>query len=396
MSKSLCITGVDVVTPFRVIRDGVVVTDGAGLEQVGTPEAVAAPATCERLHLPGRKVLPGFVDLHIHGIAGCDFDRADSDAFEAAAAALLSHGTTAALITLVPAPPDLFFPTLARVRSYLDRTDRNPVFCGIHAEGPFLNPEMHGALRPDCMWLADNALATRLFEAAGHWLKLMTIAPELADAMAVIRRAVRQGVVISVGHSRATYADIEHAIDNGLTQVTHIFNAMPLAHHRDPGVLGAAYTHQELKVQLIADGVHVHPAVMRFLVKVKGTGGILLVSDATPASGLPDGDYEFDGRAVRLRNGIASQEDGTLAGDALTLDGAVRNMVNLCGISLGDAARMAGLNPARVLKMDDHKGILAAGHDADFVVLDSNLKPELTVKDGNIVYRAGSQALTPR
>jgi len=386
MTQALCFTGADVVTPFRVISQGVIVLDGPVLDQVGRADAVKIPAGSRRIDLPGRRILPGYVDLHLHGAAGQAFDECDAAGFEKAASALLAHGTTSALITLVPAAEQQFFKVMARVRAYLDQVDRSPVFCGLHVEGPFLNPEMHGALNPEGMWPADPALAELLFDSAGRWLKLMTIAPELPGAMEIIRDGVRRGVVISVGHSRATYQEVEDAIDCGLAQVTHVFNAMPLAHHRDPGVLGAAYTHQQLKVQLIADGVHVHPAIMSFLVKAKGVGGILLVSDAIPASGLPDGDYEFAGEALHLRGGVATRSDGTLAGSAMGLDGAVRNVVQLCGLPVGDAARMAGLNPARVLDMDGRKGVLAAGFDADFVVLGPDFTPEMTVVGGRVAW----------
>ena len=385
MNKPICFAGADIVTPFRVIPNGALVVEPPILDQVGRRDAVHVPPSCETIDLAGKTILPGYVDLHLHGMVGHSFDAARPEEFEAAASALLAHGTTSALITLVPAPPERFFKVLARVREYLDRPERSPVFCGIHLEGPFLNPEMHGALNPEGMWRVDPALAALLFDSCGPWLKLMTVAPEMPGVMDIIRQAVRRGVVLSVGHSRATYQEVEDAIDCGLAQVTHIFNAMPLAHHRDPGILGAAYTHQQLKVQLIADGVHVHPAIMSFLAKVKGAGSVLLVSDAMPACGLPDGDYESAGGAVHLRNGVASRDDGTLAGSAVPLDGAVRNMVRLCGVPIGDAARMAGLNPARVLNLDGRKGILAAGFDADFVVLGPDLVPEMTVLGGEVV-----------
>ena len=161
---------------------------------------------------------------------------------------------------------------------------------------------------------------------------------------------------------------------------------MPLAHHRDPGVLGAAYTHSELKVQLIADGVHVHPLIIRFLVQVKGPGGVLLISDAMPAAGLPDGMYDFAGHHVTVRQGKAYLEDGTLAGSTATLDEAIRVIVTQTDIPLQQAARMAGLNAARVLKVDDRKGVIAAGYDADLVVLDNNLEVEMTILGGKIVH----------
>ena len=385
--EPLCYTGVKIATPFRMIHDGAIVVSGGVIDQVGPREALDIPESVEPTDLPGRTIIPGMIDLHLHGIVGRRFDEAGPEDLEAMASALLERGTTGALITLLPAPPEQFFENLRRVRSYLESPGRSFVFQGIHCEGPFLNPAMHGAIRREDIWASSEELSRRIFDEAGPWLKLMTIAPEVHGAMNIIRRGRRNGVVMSAGHSEADYRRMERAIDNGLAQVTHIFNAMPLAHHREPGVLGAAYIHQELKVQLIADGVHVHPVTIRLLAMVKGIEGIVLVSDATPACGLPDGRYELRGQSVELRDGRAYLDDGTLAGSATALDAALPVLVNDCEIPLAAAARMASLNPARALHLDDRKGVLAVGFDADFVALGPGLKPEITVVGGRVAYR---------
>jgi N-acetylglucosamine-6-phosphate deacetylase len=217
----------------------------------------------------------------------------------------------------------------------------------------------------------------------------MTIAPELPGGLDVVREAVRRGIVPSIGHSAAKYDEVVAAIDCGVVQVTHIFNAMKPAHHRDPGVLGASYTHQELKVQLIADGIHVHPVIMEFVVGVKGPQGILLISDAIPPSGQGDGDYTVGGRKVQIRNGMAQLADGTLAGSVCHLERGVANLVRLADVPLKHAARMAGLNPARVLGLDHSRGVLATGHRADCVVMNEKFEVVMTIFHGKIVFKRG-------
>jgi N-acetylglucosamine-6-phosphate deacetylase len=215
----------------------------------------------------------------------------------------------------------------------------------------------------------------------------MTIAPELPGALEVMRMAAHDGVILSIGHSEAQYEDIETAIDNGLSQVTHIFNAMHPLHHRNPGVLTGALLKRELKVQLIGDGVHVHPAVTRLLYQLKGAEGILLVTDAISATGRPDGKYALAGREITCRNGQAYLRDGTLAGSTVTMERAVGTLVRNVGIPVAEAVRMASLNPARVLGLDHRKGVLAVGKDADCVILNDDYTVDMTIIGGEVVYR---------
>jgi len=195
-----------------------------------------------------------------------------------------------------------------------------------------------------------------------------------------------KGIVVSLGHSEASYENVIESIDNGIAQVTHIYNAMPLTHHRNPGILGAAYLFDELKVQLIADNIHVHPVTIKFLMKLKGANGIILISDAIHATGQPDGEYSFSGKKIYVRNWIAYTENNDLAGSILTLDKAVKNLVELCDVPLTQAARMASLNAAKVLRLDHKKGILAVGKDADIAVVNADFEVEMTVINGEIAY----------
>jgi N-acetylglucosamine-6-phosphate deacetylase len=213
---------------------------------------------------------------------------------------------------------------------------------------------------------------------------MMTIAPELEGSAEVMQRAAQDGVVLAIAHSEARYEDIEIAIDNGLSQVTHIFNSMHPVHHRTPGVLSGALLKRELKVHLIADGIHVHPAVIQLLYKLKGPEGIILITDAISATSMEDGVFDMGGKKITVREGTAHLDDNTLAGSTITLEKAVKVMVEKVGVPVTEAVRMVSLNPARVLGLDRRKGILAVGKDADMVVLDNDYEVQMTIIGGQV------------
>jgi N-acetylglucosamine-6-phosphate deacetylase len=242
----------------------------------------------------------------------------------------------------------------------------------------------------------------QLVDAGGPWIRVMTVAPEMPGSMAVLRAASMEETAgstggerpshplhLSIGHSNARYEQIAEAIDNGLEGVTHIFNAMPPMHHRRPGVLAGTLLRDELLVEVIADAVHVHPAVLQLLMKVKGHDKIILVSDAIRAAGQPDGTYDFSGQRVVVRDDRAYLDDvpDTLAGSTVTLDRGLRTMIGDAGASLEQAAQMASLNAARILEWKYRRGILAVGKDADLTILDEDLHVRMTLKAGHVLWR---------
>ena len=384
----LALTHARLVTPFRVADNHTVLVHDGRIVRVGTPNEVHVPDDAVVEDLTGLTVAPGFVDLHVHGGAGYDFADADPEAIEEACRFHVRHGTTSLLATLALTEPEEFLRRIERLATACSRGAGQRVLKGTHLEGPFVNPQISGALNPEHVWPASTENWAKLEKVAGASLKLMTIARELPGALEVMRVAARRGVVLALAHSKAPFEQIEVAIDNGLTQVTHMFNAMDPMHHRRPGVVTGALLCNELKVHLIADGLHVHPAVMRLLLNVKGASGIVLITDAVRASGMPDGEYELTGRSVQVTDGRVTLSDGTLAGSSVTMEEAVRVMVEQAGASLTDAVRMASLNGARVLGIDRTKGSLAVGKDADLVVLDNGFRVHMTIVGGEIVYRA--------
>jgi N-acetylglucosamine-6-phosphate deacetylase len=233
----------------------------------------------------------------------------------------------------------------------------------------------------------DEGIARDLLAHASGQVIRVSLAPEMPGAHDLIRLLRGEGVSVSIAHSGATYEESLAAVEVGARHVTHCFNAMTELHHRAPGVAGAALLCDDLYAELIADGVHVHPAVMRLLIRAKGRERVMLVTDAMSAADMPDGQYEFGGHPVTDRDGVARLEDGTLASSTLTLDAAVRNLVRLCQVPLVDAVYMASTTPAEAIRLGGRKGKLIVGYDADLAILDADLRPIATWVEGRQAFR---------
>ncbi len=397
-TQPLILKGAVAITPFRREEGVTLVLHDGKIDQMGRPEDVSAPSDAIELDLSNHYILPGFIDIHVHGGKGYDFCDNDETGYDEISQFHASHGTTSIIATMYPQPKESLKESIVCLRRYCDSRGVERIIDGIHLEGPFLNPEMHGAIRPDYMWEATKESFNELRNIGGKWIKVMTIAPEISGAIEVMRAAslgaVSNGshdpIHLSIGHSNANYEQIAEAIDNGLEGVTHIFNAMPSMHHRKPGVLGGTLLRDELFVEVIADAVHVHPAILQLLLKVKKYDRIILISDAIRAAGQPDGVFDFSGQRVLMKSGRAYLEHApdTLAGSTLTMDQALRTMVEFGGAKIEEAAQMASLNAARILEWKYRRGILAVGKDADLAILDENLNNRMTIKAGRIMWRA--------
>ena len=390
----LYLYGFEAITPYRQEPYAAMVIQDGKIVQFGPMDDVTPPADALRVDLAGRYILPGFIDIHVHGGCGEDFADADIDGLARIERFYAARGTTSLLATVYPQPETQFFETLDRLVAACKGDRPTRILEGIHLEGPFMNPAMHGAIRADYMWKPSLDAWRNIYLRANSFIKAMTISPEIPGALDVTRDAAMHGIHLEIGHSEASYEQVSEAIDNGLEGVTHIFNAMRPMHHRKPGVLVGTLLRDELFVEVIADAVHVHPAVLQLLLKIKTHDKIILITDAIRAAGMPDGLYEFSGQPVRVSDGRAYLVDGTLAGgisdtlagSTLTMDQALRTMVQAAGATLPQAAQMASLNAARVLKMKHCRGILAVGKNADIVVMDKGLHVQMTVKAGRILY----------
>jgi len=258
---------------------------------------------------------------------------------------------------------------------------------GIHMEGPYINPEKKGAQKEDEIKKISLKEFLEFNQASSNLIRLVTIAPEMPGAIGLIKYLCKQGIIASVGHTNATYVQTQAGIQAGLSHVTHTFNAMRGLHHREPGVVGAALTSPELTVEVIADGIHIHPIVLKILTKIKEDEKVVLITDAMRAAGLKEGTYDLGGQEVIVAKGQARLKDGTLAGSVLTMDKAVKNMVNKIGIQLPKAIQMASFNPARSIGVENRKGSLEPGKDADIVILNKKLEVELTMVASKVIYR---------
>lgn len=388
--SSFAITNVDIVTPFRIIERGSLVVHGKRIAAVGPVDEVELPAGIQIFDFDGMMLTPGFIDLLVHGGGGYGFADIGREAAESISTFFFKHGTTGMLAALYSKSEKEMIDDVKRIVGFMNKSARSNIW-GIHLEGPFINRSLHGAMKVDSLWEANMDGWKRVFEASQGFIRLMTIAPELPGVDEIMRAAASKDVVLSIGHSAATYQEVLNAIDNGAAHVTHMFNAMKPFHHREPGVALAALLHNELKIELIADGIHIHPAVMRLLFKIKGEGGILLITDSIRACGMPDGEYTFMDQTIKVTQNRAYLSDGTLAGSTLTMEKAVQNMVRLVEVPITKAVRMASLNGAKVLGLEHHKGILAVGKDADLVVLDRDFNVQMTVFEGAIRYQMGEK-----
>jgi N-acetylglucosamine-6-phosphate deacetylase len=366
-------------TPVEEIADAVVVTEDGRIVAAGRRDAVELRAGAREYDARAWTLAPGFVDIHIHGAGGHDVMEAEADpaALARVAETIARFGTTSFVATTVTASPDdtcRSIATLARATEKHAADSPRPAaeLLGIHFEGPFISPARRGVHPPE--WIAPPSpqLLDRLLTAAGGAARILTLAPELDGALELVDRARAAGLVVALGHTNATYDEAIAAIDRGAHHAVHVFNAMRPFSHRDTGVIGAVLTRPEVTAEVIADGVHVDAPALEILLAAKGAERVILVSDATAATGMPDGNYRLGTFEVNVKDGVCRDAEGRLAGSTLTLDRAVRRMVAL-GVPLAQALSMATINPARRLGLDARKGVITPGADADLVFLDHAL-----------------------
>lgn len=341
-------------------------------------------STATVIDAQGMWVAPGFIDIHVHGGAGHDTMDATPEALHGMARFFATHGVTSFCPTTMTASRADIDAAIRNVEQVPPPPDgAQPL--GLHLEGPYFNADYKGAQPPTHLRLPDPAEYTPWITAES--VKLMTLAPELDGALALIEAGVKNGVEFAAGHSGADLDCISAAADAGLRQGTHTFNGMLGLHHRRPGTLGAILTDDRIYAQVIADGVHVHPAMVKLLVRAKGVDRTILITDAMRAAGLPDGRYMLGDSETFVQDGIARLAEGNLAGSTLTMDEGVRNLIAFAELSVPDAVAIATRVPAEAMRLAGRKGTLAPGADADVVLLSEDVEVVLTIVGGNVVYR---------
>jgi N-acetylglucosamine-6-phosphate deacetylase len=367
-APALLLAGGRVVTTDAVLEDAWVHVAGGAIVEVAEHRPAADVPVVD---LDGAWLLPGYVDIHVHGGGGHSV-TSSQEAMEAAVAYHRTRGTTSTLVSLVTAPVDELV-TQAGWAAALARRGPTPSGCvlGSHLEGPFLSPRRRGAQNAAHMIEPDPQILDRLIAAGEGELRMMTFAPELGGALALIPRLREHGIVAAIGHSDATYEQARAAIEAGAQHATHLFNGMGPLHHRTPGLVGAALE-AGIPCELINDGRHVHPAVITLVCRLIDCP--VLITDAINATGVGDGTFDLGGLAVHVQDGEARlASTRSLAGSTLTMDEALRRAVRESGLPIEKAAAAAATNPARVLGLDDRLGSIAPGRRADLVVLDDDL-----------------------
>ncbi|WP_071460690.1 N-acetylglucosamine-6-phosphate deacetylase [Bacillus massilinigeriensis] len=376
---------------FIFIKDGKIAAVGPMDKLVDFPQSAYSLVEV----LPeGSKVIPGFIDLHIHGANGADTMDSCDEAMKNIASSLPQEGTTSFLATTITQSIESLSKALNVSGNYIREKQQygDAEVLGIHLEGPFINPGKAGAQPLEHIIDPDLHLFKKWIEESRNTIRLVTIAPEQPGGEELVRFLKEKGIIASVGHSDATFKGVREAVDAGVSHVTHLFNQMRGLHHREPGVVGAAYLQEGLKVELICDGIHVIPEMVKVSYRQITSDRMILISDAMRAKFLPDGEYELGGQKVFVADGKALLEEGTLAGSVLTLDAAFRNIIKFTGCSMEDAVKMSAENPARQLDVFDRKGSLKAGKDADIVILDSDMAVSRTYCRGRLAFcREGSE-----
>jgi len=376
MATTLLHVGKAITPKGEVPNAGILVRDGV-IEFAGPRSGVELPAGAKEVAAADSTAIPGFVDVHIHGAGGRDVMEGDQSALSTITGRLAAFGTTSLLATTVTAGADQTCRAIEEISKYVSTqyqtNEARAEILGIHFEGPFLSKERRGVHPTEFLQLPSAELLQRFLQAASGSARILTIAPELLGAMPCIDAARSLGMVVSIGHTDATYEQARVAIAHGAHHATHVYNAMRPFTHRDPGVIGAVLTTPEVTAELIADGVHVDEIAMKVLLQAKGAEGVILISDGISATGMPDGKYMLGGLEVTVSGGVCRNSEGKLAGSTLTLDRALRNIVKL-GIPLADAVGMLTLNPATLLGIEFKKGALRTGADADIVLLNDSLE----------------------
>ncbi|MBQ8308778.1 MAG: N-acetylglucosamine-6-phosphate deacetylase [Clostridia bacterium] len=382
---------------MKCFKNATVYVDGEGLKKttVCFTDKIEKISRCadksaEVIELPENAiVLPGFIDQHIHGAGGSDGMDGTVEDIATIAKTVAAEGTTSFLVTTMTQSKENITKAMQAVKAYRENApEEGARVAGIHLEGPFIAAAHKGAQPLEYVKEPNIQAFDEYNAASGNAIKIVTLAPEVEGAEEFIRHLTAEGVVTSIGHTGAKFADIEKAIAAGAQDVTHTYNAQSALHHREIGTVGSAMLLDELNCELIADTIHVSVPAIRLLVKNKPADKLTLVTDAMRAKGIPDGVSELGGQTVYVKNGEARLADGTLAGSVLRMNRAVQNMVTKVGVPFTQAVDYATINPAKTLKIDAETGSIKVGKRADFTVINDTYDVLLTVRDGKVIYKA--------
>jgi len=380
----ILITNAHLYTPTGRLNPAWLLIENSHIHSLGEgkPPELSPNNETQVIDARGGHLLPGFIDIHVHGAMGHEVMDASPEGLRLMARFYAQHGVTSFLPSTWAAPHEQTWRTLEMVSMLIGPVENGATILGVHMEGPYLNAAKCGAQDPAAIRRADPPEARAYLDTG--IVRYLSLAPEFPENHWLIEECVQRGIAVALGHTEATYDQVKEAVRRGVRSVTHTFNAMTGLGHRQPGTVGAVLTIPELFCELIADNIHIHPAVMKLLVNAKTPAGVILITDAMRGAGLPDGDYQIDQRMVTVRDGAVRLPDGTLAGSTLTIDRALRNILAATGRPLEEIWPMTSRNAARLLGLDN-KGSLEHGKDADLVVLDTGYNVAKTIVGGKIV-----------
>ncbi len=377
-------TGGKLITPDQVLTNSALIVEGEKISGISS-EPISIEDDDQIIDVTGKYLVPGFIDLHIHGAMGASVMDATPEALHKISRFVAKFGVTSFLPTTWSASPELMSAAINNV-AQTPQTNDGAKHLGVHVEGPYLAVKQRGAQRPEMLHKPANEEYLEWFRTGD--IKLMTFAPEIEGAKDLLQDGLKQGVEFSIGHSGASYEQVIEAADFGVRQATHIFNGMLELHHRQPGTVGGVLADDRIYAQLICDGIHIHPGVVKIIVRAKSPSRTILITDAIRGTGLEDGDYHFGGQSIIVRDGIARTPSGKLSGSTLTMDRAVRNAMDFTGLPIQEVLPMATSVPAEVMGWEGEKGCLKPGADADVVVLDQDYRVCLTMVGGRVVYQS--------
>ncbi|MBQ0138764.1 MAG: N-acetylglucosamine-6-phosphate deacetylase [Kurthia sp.] len=332
----------------------------------------------------GNYLFPGFIDMHIHGSAGVDTMDATPETLHEMAKSLPKEGVTGFLATTMTQKPESIEKALKNIAEFENNEDEAEVL-GVHVEGPFISPKRVGAQPEEYVILPTVERFNKWQQLSGGKIKEITMAPEVEGGFEFVKELAQQGIIVSIGHSDASYEEVEKAMQLGAKQATHLYNQMRPFHHRDPGVVGGTLMIDEIKTEIIVDFIHSHPKAVEFAYRIKGASNIILITDAMRAKGVPFGDYDLGGQMVHVTEKGAHLPNGALAGSILTMDVALKNMQQATGCSFEELVAMSSTNAANQMNLDT-KGRVEVGADADLVILNKDFTIQKTIKKGKVIF----------
>jgi N-acetylglucosamine-6-phosphate deacetylase len=372
-----------------IVKNGYIFIENRKIEYVGRINPLTDKDDAETFGMPaGSIIIPGMIDLHIHGASGADVMDGTEEALSKMTKALPAEGTTSFLATTMTENTHHIEEALIQTASFIEQQEPGSAeIIGIHLEGPFISPKRAGA-QPNGFIEPPNVELFKHWQAkAQNHIKLVTLAPEMEGGLGLAGYLSSNNIIASIGHSDSTFDEVKEGIKSGISHVTHLFNGMRGMHHRDPGVAGAALILKELNVEMIVDGVHASPEMINLAYHSTGPDRTILITDSMRAKGLGDGNYTLGGQHVTVKNEKAYLEDGTLAGSILSMNNAVKNMLKFTNCTISDIVKMTSVNAAKELNMYHKKGSLSKGKDADVTVLTKDFNVFMTFCRGELAYQ---------